>query len=306
MTLDAARRIAGRVSAAIANGSIARRLAIVGTPIELVASSDVAEAVFAPFEHLRRSDDHQAALRIAIASMDDDVGDVPDSGVVQSAEATVVHLHRDSASVLDRAAGTIHALVRTGDDVPPHLRAKPLQVPLSIFFADRGVDLLHAALVSRDGNGILITGNSGSGKSSLAVASLDAGFDFLGDDCVAVAGTRGHSIFGCACVDRGGDEKDVIPIARLHAARMATSTTIRAIVLPRVTHADSVVLSPAAGRDALLALAPGSILKRAVPPAGALARMTRLARSVPVYRLDMGPLGGAVEKLEEVLQSLRA
>jgi len=306
MTLDAARRIAGRVSAALAHDRVARRLAIAGTPIELTASSDVADAVLAPFEHLQTSDDGDVALRIAIAQMQDgDVDDdLSDSGVVLVEERTVVHLNPHSAAVLDRAAGTIHALVRTDGGVAPWVRAKPLQVPLSIFFADRGVDLLHSALVSRNGDGILITGNSGCGKSTLAIAALDAGFDFLGDDCVAVDGMRGHSIFGCGCLDRGGDEKEVVPIARMHAARIATSTTIRAIVLPRVTHGD-VVLSRAAGRDALLALAPGSILKRAVPPAAALARMAQLARSVPVYRLEMGAIGDAVTKLGEVLQCLR-
>jgi len=275
------------------------RLEIAGARIELTASPEVADTILPAFEHLQTSDCGDVALRITVAAMHDgDVDDdLPDSGVVRAEENTIVHQHRDSSAVLDRNAGTIHARIRTDGNVAPWLRAKPLQVPLSIFFADRGIDLLHAALIARDGNGILLTGNSGSGKSTLAVAALDAGFDFLGDDCVAVHGARGYSVFRTASIDRGAAEKDVM---RIDAERMAASTTIRAIVLPRVTHGD-VVLTRAAGRDALLALAPGSILKRAVPPAAALSRMAQLARSVPVYRLDMGPIGDAVAKLDEVL-----
>jgi hypothetical protein len=57
--------------------------------------------------------------------------------------------------------------------------------------------------------------------------------------------------------------------------------------------------------QALLALAPGSILKRAVPPAAALARMTSMLRELPAYALEMGPVAEAGARLRALLEEIR-
>jgi len=46
---------------------------------------------------------------------------------------------------------------------------------------------LHAACVGRDGHGVLLMGESGSGKSTVSLLCLLAGFDFLSEDSVFVA-----------------------------------------------------------------------------------------------------------------------
>jgi hypothetical protein len=151
------------------------------------------------------------------------------------------------------------------------------------------------------------------------VAALLDGFDFLGDDCVAVDQLRGFSVFGSSCIERDhlqrfrlgrtidetrGDGKDVLPLSRWFADRLVPSTTIRAIVLPRVAHGDAVTIERVSAREALLALAPSSILKRAVPPAEALARIARLVRNVPAYRLEMGPVDDVGARLRTLLATL--
>ena len=47
--------------------------------------------------------------------------------------------------------------------------------------------MLHAAGVAQAGQGLLIAGASGAGKTTLAIALLRAGFGFLGDDTLFLA-----------------------------------------------------------------------------------------------------------------------
>ena len=52
-----------------------------------------------------------------------------------------------------------------------------------VLLAQRYVAPLHAALIARNGTGILLCGESGAGKSTLAFAAACAGWTFLSDDC---------------------------------------------------------------------------------------------------------------------------
>ncbi|WP_227307509.1 HPr kinase/phosphorylase [Acidisoma cellulosilyticum] len=46
--------------------------------------------------------------------------------------------------------------------------------------------LMHASCAARDGLGIVLTGEPGSGKSDLLLRLLDRGFDLVADDQVAI------------------------------------------------------------------------------------------------------------------------
>ncbi|MGC2403237.1 MAG: aldolase, partial [Acidobacteriaceae bacterium] len=53
---------------------------------------------------------------------------------------------------------------------------------------------LHAACVERAGKGLLLCGNSGSGKSSLAYACARAGWNFLSDDASYLVSNSGSRL----------------------------------------------------------------------------------------------------------------
>jgi hypothetical protein len=55
-------------------------------------------------------------------------------------------------------------------------------IGLSELVRSRGLYLIHAAALARDGKGLLIPGFTGSGKTTLSIALLREGFRFLGDD----------------------------------------------------------------------------------------------------------------------------
>jgi hypothetical protein len=57
-------------------------------------------------------------------------------------------------------------------------------VPLAELLKRLGLYMVHAAGLAVGGKGLLIAGQSGAGKTTLALALLRAGFDFLADDTV--------------------------------------------------------------------------------------------------------------------------
>jgi hypothetical protein len=321
-------RVEKTVNAALEHAAfvLERTVLIAGCRSRIIAHRDVAAPFFAPFPHLLPPGGTPPELEIRVAGLDDDavralgLDGIPPSGAVECAAegSRVLLLQPHAAAVLDRSGGLMWALLDPlrGDASG---RAKPLQSLLSIFCADRGIDLLHGGLVSLGGRGALLAGQSGSGKSTVAFAALVEGLDYLGDDCVAIrwpgALVEGHSVFACGCLEhdhlerfpgawRGATdptgEKAVLTAAAVAARPLVASTTIRSVVVPRITGGTDVRIVPIAAPAALLALAPSSIVKRAVPAAGALARMTRLVKSVPCFRLEMG----AVERIGPAVRAL--
>jgi len=262
-------------------------------------------------------------LTIGLRPFDDETDRSPvtenlqPSGSLRSSDdgRSVHHRQPHCVATLDRVSCSIQASIRAG--AQSTFTARPLHTLLSIVCADRGIDLVHAALVSLDGRGILIAGPGGSGKSTTALAAMLDGWDYLGDDCAAIAPGGdtfiGSSVYASGCVEPGHlarfapqlavdhaapDDKALVPLP----ARVAqTSTSIRAIVLPRVTGGEDVVLTRLDAKTALLALAPTSILRRAVPAAATLARLRALVTSCPCYLLEMGPTDRIARRLRQIL-----
>ena len=85
-------------------------------------------------------------------------------------------------------------------------RAAVMQV-FVILLRSRHRFVLHASGVEKDGAGVIFVGNSGSGKTTVTLSLLTAGWRFLGDDMVALA--------------RSGDRIDALALRRT----MSCSTT---------------------------------------------------------------------------------
>jgi hypothetical protein len=75
-------------------------------------------------------------------------------------------------------------------DVPPALEGEVYKALLDWHSHQT---LFHAACVARDEQPVLFVGRSGSGKSSLALVAMRAGFEYFGDEHVV---TDGHLIWG--------------------------------------------------------------------------------------------------------------
>ncbi len=100
-----------------------------------------------------------------------------------------------------------------------------------------GLEVFHASAVVLDGRAVLLTGPSGSGKSSVALALRRRGAGFLADDVVAVS--------------RSGDEPIAHPGAPVASVAAAEASRLRAA---EVDDADPLLGED--GREWMVAVAP--------------------------------------------------
>ena len=287
-----------------------------------VAGNHLAEELLAPFVHLRiepaepffRLDLwHEEETGVGL----DRPGLSPGLGtygvVVVSEDGSVVAEHRPHASaLLQRQERRIVAWVSRAGRLHLDERARPFHKPLAVALADDGVQLIHAGLVQSEGRGGLFVGMGGSGKSTSTICCLLEGLPYLGDDFVGLAvnpggGFAGYSLYCTALINPGHmrrypllepaclpghhveEDKSVVYFGGSVGVRLANETSIDAIILPRVTvPREDTSFRPASMRDALLALAPSSLLF--LPGGGprAMDRLGDLVTRVPAYWLELG------------------
>jgi hypothetical protein len=145
----------------------------------------------------------------------------------------------------------------------------------------------------------------------VALSCLRAGFRYLGDDWIGLdelsgGSLVGHSLYSTARLDPRQlarfplladtavetddpfDDKWLIPLLDVFPERLESAAEIRALALPRVVDADRSRICPASRSEALLRLAPSSLLMFLSPAASGLERMARLVQQVPSYWLELG------------------
>ncbi len=167
----------------------------------------------------------------------------------------------------------------------------------------RGLFHLHAAgLVHEDGRTILVAGTAGSGKTTLALALLEAGLGYLGDDVVLLAERAGRPAvlsfprpFHVAPATAapypalrpllgeryaGGEKRDLDPRRAFPGRERAEGGAPALLLLPELANRPETVAEPASGAVALGALLESSAYLAADGEALLLARVALLARAV--------------------------
>ncbi|HYN21881.1 MAG TPA: hypothetical protein VE078_13040, partial [Thermoanaerobaculia bacterium] len=191
-------------------GPLMRWYRLAGRPVCVrIAGRRFAERITRAFSHLEASGEPGRAAQLSIELWDAEETGVPRpiryfrdafdrtwpfGNFVQasSADESVVGFQsHQAASLLDRRAGRIVGCVESFDRLSLYERGKPLQPLLFAWSSDHDVLPVHAGLVARNGKGILFGGAGGSGKSTTALMSLHAGFDYLGDDYIGLPPFQG-------------------------------------------------------------------------------------------------------------------
>jgi len=91
--------------------------------------------------------------------------------------------HRHGFLRLDTGTGVLDGhLVEPIDLHPAVLASFFFMLPLSKLLACRGLHMIHAAALERNGKGVMIPGMSGSGKTTCCVSLIRAGYRCLSDD----------------------------------------------------------------------------------------------------------------------------
>lgn len=223
--------------------------------------------------------------------------------------ATLDHWSK-AFSLYDRERAHGVYWVESADHVPYFERAAPLRTMLSWALGDLGLQSVHAAAVGDADGGVLLAGAGGSGKSSTALRCLEAGMGHVADDyCLigADSSPEAFSMYSVAKLDgladlqrmpgflphivnpeAAGTEKLVMHLADSFPSQLVLRIPVRAVLVPRVTHAPDTTLEPISAAAALRALGPTTLLQRPGAGAETMAAMSRLVRSVPCFELRLG------------------
>jgi hypothetical protein len=212
---------------------------------------------------------------------------------------------------VDRHNRHIVVCVERSEDLPLYDLGKPLLFPLLLWHGDRGMEVIHACLISKDGRGVLLAGRGGIGKSTSALTCIESGFGYLGDDYIALESAadgsfRGHSLYSSTWLmadnvgrfpqlaphviyaPRPDREKSLVLLADVFPDRLGAVVPIHALLIPRVCGVSSPRLRAASKAEALFALAPKSLILLPSSGAKGLENLLRLAERVPCFWLEVG------------------
>ena len=245
----------------------------------------------------------------------------------------------DVIGTLDRRARRIVAFAVNREALPNYQRAKPFQFPLSVWYNDEGMQTVHAGLLARETRGVLIIGSGGAGKSTVCLAGFQDGFQYLGDDQIAIeqqpTGFTGHSLFGSMLVeDRFGagfkelrehgvpgttliygavgsrkkievHEKTLVQLAEIFPDRVSASVPIAAIAIcdfqPGRTEA---TWSHASRVDAFMALVPSTLESPSNSLLVSMPIVSELIGRTPCYRMRSGSsLPDVARCVDEILEA---
>ncbi len=202
-------------------------------------------------------------------------------------------------------------------------RARPFHKLLSTWLEERGVQFVHAGLITAENRGLLFVGNGGAGKSTSSIACMLAGMGFLGDDFVGFSGTaprfRGHGIYGTCLLanhhihrfpaleriskaaNHAFEDKRISYLRGDYGNDLATEVDLSALLLPRVVDRGMTSTRPASKGEALMAIAPTSVMFLPRPSRAAFARVSALVESLPAFWLE---LGRDVDAIPDVVSAL--
>lgn len=210
--------------------------------------------------------------------------------------------------VLDPSRGVGVQLMRTSDGFPPWEPGAPFRLFLHWHYARRGLRLAHAGTLGHNGDGVLLAGAGGAGKSGTVISGLLAGLTTVGDDYVLLAhdadGVVARPLFRTLKQDPEGlkrlglappgdgavnwQGKHQFQVADLAPDGLVDRLTIGAILLPTVTGARRTSIAPVARREAMLALALSASAQLLGDFESGFRFFGGVTRHLPCYRLDLG------------------
>jgi hypothetical protein len=236
---------------------------------------------------------------------------------------TAYHLGPNIFSLIDLQENLALYWVKDARALPYYEIGSPVRTILN-WWADQGAfQFVHAGAVGLQAGGVLLAGGGGTGKSTTALACLEAGLLYASDDYCVVRTDPApfvYSVYNTAKL-RGDldlqrfphlaplvrnkslleEEKAVFFLHQHFPEQVSSGFPIKAILLPRVTHAEETRLRPATPGSALTALAPSTLLQLPGAGAAAIKKMSRLVQRVPAYVLE---LGTDVPRIPEVILGL--
>jgi len=193
--------------------------------------------------------------------------------------------------------------------LPDWIYGAPFRTILHWFFNESDIHLIHGAVIGQHNKSILLTARSGSGKSTTALSCILSGMDYLSDDYIAIqqnSSVEAHSLYQSAKITRDGvnrfpefnqiirnknfqeNEKAVLFLSDIFPSQVVSHSSIVAIFIPRIVP-DKTRLSKANKIEAMLAIAPTTMLQLPLAETNKLKIFKSILNNIPCYFLDVGP-----------------
>lgn len=187
--------------------------------------------------------------------------------------------------------------------------AAPFRILLHWWSQSFGGQIAHAAAIGCDGDGVLLAGRGGSGKSTTSIACVDAGMQYVGDDYVLLmpgAMPTAHSLYHSGKIhtaflrqslphwqprvaaEIGPEHKSLVFLNECVPDQVRRKLTIRAVLQPKVSAANDARIVPQSASLGLLAIAPSTMYQLPQARQSTLSAIADWIRDIPSFRLNLG------------------
>jgi len=198
---------------------------------------------------------------------------------------------------------------RDHDTLPWWIAGSPLQRIINCWMQKHGLQLTHAGAVGNKSGGILLAGKGGAGKSTTALACMDAGLYYVSEDYCLIGHEPQpyvHSVYNSAKLEpntmlkfphlepfvanknKQPHEKALIFQQDVCPQRIIDGFPIRAVFVPKRTDNHATVIEPCSKASALLALSASTMFQLSNCYQPTLRNLKQLLTSVPAYSLLLG------------------
>ncbi len=193
--------------------------------------------------------------------------------------------------------------------IPYYVNGAPIHSIFHYWFRKHKQQIVHAASVGTKDGAVLIVGKGGSGKSTSALACLNAGMYYLGDDYTLISNDSNPLVYSLYCsgkvnvedMDRfpqlqarvGNDQliidqKTLYFLGDVFPLQFISHLPIKAVLLPVISGIPNSQLSKTSAAAVLKALAPSTLFQ--LPGAGeqAFRTMVNCVSKVQTFNLELG------------------
>jgi hypothetical protein len=186
--------------------------------------------------------------------------------------------------------------------------AAPFKAILNWFLGPSHLVLVHGGVVGDGHAGCLLVGPGGSGKSTTVAACFERGLNVCGDDLALVedspSGWDAWALYNAIKLDPTGripiggrlaeapstpcGGKRLVRYSDASRAQLVPRLRLAAIVQCVITNRGQSAIKPASPAAVLKALAPSTVFILRGREQKALAKISKLVRTLPCFRLELG------------------
>ncbi|MEN8221979.1 MAG: hypothetical protein ABFR36_01865 [Acidobacteriota bacterium] len=188
-------------------------------------------------------------------------------------------------------------------------KASPFRNIFQWWFDSESTAMIHSGAVGVSGEGMLISGRGGAGKTSTVISCIMNGMEYLGDDYVLISGAERFDAFSLFRSGKltnfilnlypelkeritnpcfSNEEKGLVFFGEGNGQATSNKAEIKGIIIPEIVRQEKSSFQPASASEAFRALAPSTVFQH-IGNRNNLFRLTgRLTKDIPCYKLYTG------------------